>query len=75
MKIYLYEYSYDGKNWGLEITAHSKEDADDIVKRLPLARYDGVLEFQVKAPHGLAWFLNLLIKWKIYWKKNHIYKD
>lgn len=65
METYLYDYHYDNKRWNLEITAHSKEDADAILKTLPLANYVGELQFKIPAIVG-GWFPNLVIKWKNY---------
>jgi hypothetical protein len=63
MKTYLYDYFYDGKRWSLEIAAHSKEDADAILKTLPLAHYTGELQFKIPA-FGGNWIANLIIWWK-----------
>ena len=59
MKIFLYDYQYDGKVYGLEIPAHNREDADLIIKSLPSARYAG--ELQVKIP-VMGWLTRLLFR-------------
>ena len=64
MKTYLYDYYYDGKRWGLNITAHNKDDAEAILKTLPLANYVGELQMTIPAVTG-KWLPNLII-----WLKN-----
>lgn len=63
MKTFLYDYYYDGKRWSLEITAYNKDDADAILKTLPIANYVGELQFKIPAITG-SWLANLIIKWK-----------
>ena len=63
MKTYLYDYYYDGSRWSLEITAHNKEDADAILKTLPMANYVGELQLTIRAVTG-GWLPNLIVWWK-----------
>ncbi len=57
---YLFSYHHDGREWSFDIKAKSMDDARDRVRKLPMARYDGVLV--AKIPAGLAgagWFVRL----------------
>jgi len=41
--VYLFSYYHDKSWWALEIPGYSEQDALERLKKLPLARYDGVL--------------------------------
>jgi hypothetical protein len=69
MKTYLYDYYYDGGRWSLEITAHNKDDADEILKKLPMANCAGELKIKVPAITS-NWLANLIIKWKNFMGSN-----
>jgi len=69
MKTFLYDYYYDGARWSLSISAHSKEDADDILNSLPLANYAGELQFIIPAV-GTKWLANFIVWWKNLMSKN-----
>jgi hypothetical protein len=47
-RTYLFRYSHAGANWGLEIKAASPEDAEQRIRRLAFATYQG--EIIAKVP-------------------------
>ena len=58
-----FSYYYDGGWWGLTIPAYSEKDALEIINRLPLARYDGIVYAKIYVPPLLsAGLLNRLTK-------------
>lgn len=67
---YLYSYDWDGKTYGFEICARSKEEADARLKRLPLARYDGQADGgPIQAtPVSFAW-IAMMTWWRNLWVK------
>jgi hypothetical protein len=52
MKSYLFEYRHKGETWGLEIVASSPEDAEERLKAIPWARYQGETVAKVRVPFG-----------------------
>jgi hypothetical protein len=45
---HLFSYYYAGVWWSLDIPAYSKADALEIVNKLPLAKFDGVVYYELK---------------------------
>ena len=64
MKRYLYTYHHNNTEWSLIIHADSREDADARIKKIPMARYDGVLMFKILAYWWFQPIANLIIWWK-----------
>ena len=49
-KTYLFSYFYNNAWWSIEINAYSREDAVQIVRQLPSAKYDGELQKKIPVP-------------------------
>jgi len=47
---YLFEYRYDGSEWGIEITAKSPEEACERIGALTWARYRGEIAAKIPVP-------------------------
>lgn len=58
-KTYLFSYNYEGASWSFEIKAASPQDAQDRVKRLAYAIYDG--EEIARIPASLGWFVRIIV--------------
>ena len=54
MPEYIYEYHHDGDQWSFTIWGEDKEDAQDRINKLPLARYCG--EVKMRVPAHFGWF-------------------
>lgn len=58
MPTYLYSYEFEGRKYGFDIEADSKEEAD---ARLAVfsarAKYDGVLVARIPAAPGAGWLV------------------
>ena len=52
MSRFLFEYPFEGAEWGFEIEASSPEDARDRLKALAWARYKGEVMATVPVPGG-----------------------
>lgn len=50
----LTSYYHDGSWWSLEIHAYDWDDARERLKKLPLAKVDGIIEMTI--PEGMGWF-------------------
>ena len=59
---FLYEYDWDGVKYGFDVCARSREEADERLKRLPLARYSGQGDGE-PIPFGVRRLLVPLIVW------------
>jgi hypothetical protein len=55
---YLFEYPYQGRQWGFELQATSPEDAEARFKALGWGRYQGRLVARVSVP-GTGWLVQL----------------
>lgn len=51
-KRYLYEYRHEGADWGIEIVASSRADAQARLKALAFARYQGEVKLKLPIPGG-----------------------
>ena len=49
-KIYLFSYEYDNAIWSVEVSAYSKEDAEQKIKVIANAKYDGELQMEIQIP-------------------------
>ena len=47
---YLFEYRHDGSEWGIEIVARSRQDAQERLKAISWARYKGEITAKVSIP-------------------------
>lgn len=47
---YLFEYRYEGSDWGLEIIARSPEEARERLGALTWARYKGEIAAKIPVP-------------------------
>ena len=64
---YLFEYRFDGSEWGIEITAASPDEARERLKALAWAHYKGRVVAIIPAafsPFGMfaAWLRNVLFR-------------
>lgn len=64
-RTHLFSYRHDGAEWTLEIKARDARDAQERIKALPFARYDGELIAKVPANLGplmkaAVWLRNAL---------------
>lgn len=64
-RTHLFSYRYGGAEWTLEIKARDAREAQERVKALPFARYDGELIAKVPATVGplmkaAVWLRNAL---------------
>ena len=50
---HLYEYRHDGAVWGIEIQATSRADADERLRRLAWAKYQGEVAYAFPVPSTL----------------------
>jgi hypothetical protein len=63
---YLFEYRFDGAEWGIEITAKSPDEARDRLQALNWARYKGQIAARIAVPRTrlleriVSYFRNLL---------------
>jgi hypothetical protein len=57
MPEYLYEYNHNGERWSFSIWGEDRDDAQERVNKLPLARYCG--EVYMRVPAQLGWFAKL----------------
>jgi len=64
---YLFEYTHDGADWGIEILADSPADARARIAKLAFARYQGEVMFTVPARAG--WLVRPLV-----WLRNAVRK-
>lgn len=62
-KEYLFEYPYQGKQWGLNIIAASPQDAKDRLKALAWAQYKGELIESIPATSPRGWLVPLRVWW------------
>ena len=71
MPTYMYDYNYKGNRYSIDIFAESREDADDIIKAMPLAKYEGELYTRIYVPRFLPfkWIANMIINIKNWSKK------
>ena len=61
---FLFSYYYAGAWWNLEIPAYNKEDAQLILNKLPLAKFDGILIQEIKfIPYSIAHLIQRLTRW------------
>jgi hypothetical protein len=47
---YLFEYQYEGSEWGLEIIARSPEEAEKRLAALAWAKYKGEIAVRIPVP-------------------------
>lgn len=58
-KEYLFEYHFDGAEWGISIYAENPDEAREKIKAVGLARYKGEVAATIR-PNPFAWALALL---------------
>lgn len=58
-RTYLFSYRFDGAQWNFEIVAKTPEEAQERLKALGWATYDGVLVARIPA-FGTGWIAKLL---------------
>jgi len=58
---YLFEYRHDNSDWGIEIIAKSPEEAQERIKSLTWARYQG--EIKAKVPIPATGFFKRIASW------------
>jgi hypothetical protein len=49
---YLFEYRHAGLDWGIEIVARSRGDAQERLKAISMARYKGEVAARIPVPGG-----------------------
>jgi|JI10StandDraft_1071094.scaffolds.fasta_scaffold1825128_2 hypothetical protein len=61
---WLYEYDWNGDTFSFSICAPTREDADERLKRLPMARYVGQSDGGPVSLVGGGWLVPLIVWWR-----------
>jgi hypothetical protein len=59
---YLFEYRFDGAEWGIEITARSPQEAKERIAALTWARYKGEIKTKIPVP-GAGLIQRITARW------------
>lgn len=62
-----FEYEWEGKTYGFHVCARSAQEAQDRLKRLPLARFLGPEE-RVRMPGGPLWLARIWLTFVCSWR-------
>lgn len=63
MREFLFNYRFNGHEWGITIYADSPDEAKEKIKAVALARYEGEMSMRIPAGVSLFGLLPRMITW------------